>query len=222
MLVLYCSPLWADPPDTGTEGLVEFPRLGWMQVREGDILFQNLDCGPLCDAIESVTLGAGGRDFSHCALVVNREGQWGVIEAYGSVRFTPMDSFRNRVMAPGRTGAIILGRLKPPYDRLSPLAARKAGDYLGIPYDEVFLMDNQALYCSELIYESFREAHGGKPVFPLEPMEFREPGTESLMQTWVDYFDSLGHPVPQGAPGINPGSLSRSPHLELFEMEAAP
>lgn len=225
-LTLFCfgfgQGLWADPPSDTGQDWKEFPRLGWEQIREGDILFQNLDCGPLCEAIETVTRSAGGRDFSHCALVTRRNGEWGVIEAYGTVRFTPMDSFRRRVMAPGRAGAIILGRLKAPLEHLPGLAAQKAEEYLGLPYDGVFLMNNQALYCSELVYDAYKEAGGGEPVFVLEPMEFRDPGTGDWMPTWVDYYDSLGHPIPQGEPGINPGSLSRHPRLELFEMEALP
>mgnify|MGYP003338349778 CR=1 FL=1 len=50
----------------------------------GDLLFQDLDCGPLCDAIEAVTEGAEGRDFSHCAMVVQVGDSLKVVEAIGS------------------------------------------------------------------------------------------------------------------------------------------
>ena len=36
-------------------------------LKEGDLLFQDLNCGELCDAIETVTQGVDGKDFSHCA-----------------------------------------------------------------------------------------------------------------------------------------------------------
>ena len=35
----------------------------------GDLLFQDMDCGPMCDAIEAVTQGAEGAKFSHIGIV---------------------------------------------------------------------------------------------------------------------------------------------------------
>ena len=37
--------------------------------QEGDIFFQDLDCGPPCDAIEAVTQGYIGSNLSHCAII---------------------------------------------------------------------------------------------------------------------------------------------------------
>ncbi|MHC4724324.1 MAG: hypothetical protein ACYS9V_08765 [Planctomycetota bacterium] len=37
--------------------------------KEGDLLFQDLDCGPLCDAIEKVTTGYQGSNFSHVGIL---------------------------------------------------------------------------------------------------------------------------------------------------------
>ena len=40
------------------------------QLEVGDILFQDLDSSPLCDAIELVTPGFENGNFSHIGLVV--------------------------------------------------------------------------------------------------------------------------------------------------------
>ena len=40
-------------------------------LKKGDILFQDLDSSPLCDAIELVTKGYDNRNFSHIGVVVN-------------------------------------------------------------------------------------------------------------------------------------------------------
>ena len=40
-------------------------------LKKGDILFQDLDSSPLCDAIELVTKGYDNRNFSHIGIVVN-------------------------------------------------------------------------------------------------------------------------------------------------------
>ena len=38
------------------------------KIKTGDLLFQNLDCGSLCDAIETVTEGYNAQKFSHIGL----------------------------------------------------------------------------------------------------------------------------------------------------------
>ena len=62
--------------------------------KAGDIVFQDLQCGQLCDAINAVTKGYQGKDFSHVGIVVNYQNQLGVIEAIGSkVQFTSLNIF---------------------------------------------------------------------------------------------------------------------------------
>ncbi len=39
-------------------------------MKEGDLLFQDLDSSPVCDAIELVTPGYKGANFSHIGIVV--------------------------------------------------------------------------------------------------------------------------------------------------------
>ena len=51
----------------------------------GDLLFQDLDCGPLCDAIEEVTTGYDGANFSHVGIAtLDDNGSVVVIEAVSS------------------------------------------------------------------------------------------------------------------------------------------
>ena len=40
------------------------------ELQIGDILFQDLDSSPICDAIEKVTLGYNNYNFSHIGIVV--------------------------------------------------------------------------------------------------------------------------------------------------------
>ena len=39
------------------------------QFQRGDLLFQDLDCGPPCDAIEAVTVGYQNANLSHCDII---------------------------------------------------------------------------------------------------------------------------------------------------------
>jgi len=50
-------------------------------LNEGDLLFQDLDSSPLCDAIEMVTPGYQEADLSHVGLIVRDKGELKVLEA---------------------------------------------------------------------------------------------------------------------------------------------
>lgn len=175
----------------------------------GDLIFQDLDCGDMCDAIEAVTKGFNGLSFSHVGLVDKADGRVLVIEAIGSsVRRIPLDSFARR------TGnKMYVGRVRKPYRHLVSKALQYARKQLGTPYDDAFLYDNGKYYCSELIYDAFLHANHNKPFFALEPMTFKKPGSDEYFPVWKNYYEQLGIPVPEGQPGCNPGGLSRSAKL---------
>ena len=52
---------------------------------------------------------------------------------------------------------VIVGRLKPEYSNLIDDAIIFLKSKLGVPYDDLFLLNNDSYYCSELIYEAFKE-----------------------------------------------------------------
>ncbi|MCS6981863.1 MAG: YiiX/YebB-like N1pC/P60 family cysteine hydrolase [Flavobacteriales bacterium] len=185
-------------------------------LRSGDILFQDLNCGPLCDAIETVTWGTGGRDFSHCGLVVERGDSIYVLEAIGEkVQLTPLRRFFARSGDTDRVENILAGRFDGLSHELREKAAQIGLRELGKPYDDVFLPNNDAWYCSELVAYAYNEA-AGRAVFEPAPMTFRAPGSQTFLPVWKRYFDSLKVEIPEGMPGFNPGALSRHPALRVF------
>lgn len=95
---------------------------------------------------------------------------------------------------------------------LAVKAVERAKAFIGQPYDWYYLPDNDAMYCSELVYESYLD-NNGEHLFPAKPMNFRA-ADGSMPQFWTELFDSLDRPVPEGLPGTNPNDLSRSPLLE--------
>lgn len=188
-----------------------------MQIQPGDILFQDLDCGPLCDAIESVTYGVNGRDFSHCAMVVKIDGHLQVAEAIGdTVQINSLENFFKRSGDVDSVRNILIARMKTAYSGLIPSASAFAKQQAGMPYDDEYLPANGKWYCSELIAEAFRFANNNKPFFESEPMTFKNPVTGQFDTAWVNYFKKLEKPIPEGVPGINPGLLSRSLYLEII------
>ncbi len=196
---------------------VEKEQKTQFNLQAGDILFQDLDCGAACDAIESVTEGVNGMDFSHCGIVAEIDGELKVIEAYGSVQAISIDTFLARSKdSAGRT-KVVVGRLKD-NNGLAEKSAEIAETYLGKAYDKAFILDDDAYYCSELVYECYKAANGGTAYFPLNVMTFKEPYTDSFMPFWTEYYHKLGTEIPEGDSGINPGAISRSAYLEIIEL----
>jgi len=192
--------------------------------KPGDLLFQDLDGGPLCDAIEAVTEGVRGAKFSHVGIAARaNDGQGIVIEAGGGgVKTTPLEQFLARSRDAKGRPKVLVGRLRPELAHLIPRALEEAAALLGKPYDKVFAVGNDSYYCSELVYEAFRRANGGRPAFELAPMTFKDPATGATMPTWVEYYRKLNAPIPEGQPGINPGGISRSPLLRIVHAYGRP
>jgi hypothetical protein len=182
-----------------------------IQLQDGDLIFQDMDCGPLCDAIEAVTEGYNGADFSHMGMVYHRNDTIYIIEAAGNaVRLTPLDKFRKNTSKP-----MPVGRLKPENNNLIPQAIAFSLRQMGVPYDEEYVYNNGSYYCSELIYDAFLFANNNKPFFTLEPMTYKQPGTNVFFPAWVAYFKSISKNIPQGQPGCNPGGISLSDKITV-------
>lgn len=187
-------------------------------IQQGDILFQDLDCGAPCDAIEKVTEGVAGMDFSHCGIVVDIDGQLKVVEAYGKVQAVSIDDFLNRSKDPNGQPKVVIGRLKEGQKILAEKGAAISKSYLGKGYDKAFAMGDDSYYCSELVYECFKTANNNRTFFPLNTMTFKDPETGNYMPFWVDYYKELGMQIPEGEKGINPGAISRNSALEIIRI----
>ncbi|RYJ43213.1 YiiX/YebB-like N1pC/P60 family cysteine hydrolase [Flavobacterium beibuense] len=182
------------------------------ELKDGDLIFQDMDCGPLCDAIEAVTEGYNGNDFSHMGIVYQRNDTIYIIEAAGSaVRLTTLEKFSKNTSKP-----MYVGRLKKKFCKLIPQAIDFSLQQLGVPYDDAYVYDNGAYYCSELIYDAFKHANNDKPFFELQPMTYKEPGTDNFFPAWVDYYKSIDAEIPEGLSGCNPGGISTSHKIEVI------
>lgn len=191
-----------------------FPLLSFAQkvkLQDGDLIFQDMDCGPLCDAIEAVTEGYKGHDFSHMGMVYHQNDTIYIIEAAGTaVRLNTLEKFRQNTKKP-----MYVGRLKKQYRQLIEPAIEFSLKQLGVPYDDEYVYDNGSYYCSELIYDAFMYANDATPFFKLYPMTYKKPGTNQFFPAWVEYYKAINKPIPEGKPGCNPGGMSTSDKIEI-------
>ena len=201
------------------------------QLEVGDILFQDLDSSPLCDAIELVTPGFKNGNFSHIGIVVeigdplcmNPEydptEHIRILEAIpGGVVTTRIDSFLIRSADRNYCPKVIVGRLNDNYKNTIAKAIEFVKKQIGVDYDDSFLLDNNQYYCSELIYEAFEK----DSIFQLKPMTFLDPKSGDTLQTWIDYYSELEEEIPQNKLGINPGSMSLSDKIEIVHQYGIP
>ena len=201
------------------------------QLELGDILFQDLDSSPICDAIELVTLGYKDGNFSHIGIVVEIGDPYfmnpkykpnehiRVLEALpGGVITTRLDSFLMRSSDYNHNPKVIVGRLNDEYKNTVPTAVQFAKKQIGVDYDEIFILNNDKYYCSELIYEAFSK----DSVFHLEPMTFLHPESNDTLPTWEDYYTEIGVEIPQNKMGINPGSMSLSEKIKIIHFYGIP
>jgi len=189
------------------------------KLQEGDLLFQDLDSSPLCDAIELVTPGYNGANFSHIGLVVLDNDTLKVLEAIPpKVMITNLDDFINRSFDKNGNPKVIVGRLKKEFTNSISNAVSYSKSKLEITYDEVFLINNETYYCSELIFEAFEK----DSIFQLKPMTFLHPETKDTLKVWKEYYSDLNTNIPEGNPGINPGIMSLSNKIEMVHFYGIP
>lgn len=190
-------------------------------LRTGDLVFVGLPLdyeveGDMSSAIAASTGQDGELNLIHVAIAeVDGDDVW-IIDAtlrHGVDRH-PLDTFlTDFTLKDGSLPEMVVRRVSG-VDAAA--AVERAKTFCGQPYDLHFLPDNGAMYCSELVQESFLDA-SGKPVFESEPMNWQSSdGTIPAYWEWL--FGQLGMEVPQGVPGTNPQGEFSSPCLSAVPL----
>ena len=159
---------------------------------------------PLIDAIE----GASQCPLSHCGIVgKNNNGDLIIYEALHGVEMTPLKKFLLR----GRQQGFAVYRLKESYRAQIPATLAAVQKYLGRPYDIRYEMDDEKIYCSELIYKAFRDVTGEELGRLVRLGDLK----------WQPYEATIRQ-LEQGVPPldrlmITPRDLALAPQLELVQ-----
>ena len=172
-------------------------------LRPGDLLFQ-VGEGGMSGAIEASTGGV----YSHVGILGETlEDVWEAVPGAG-VRHVSLQRFLDE-SARDAEGKPYVRVFRAPCDW--PDVLKRVQALEGRPYDVAFLPGDASLYCSELVYECYRDSSGA-PLFSSIPMTFKGPDGATVPY-WTAHYDSLGVAIPEGAPGTNPNDLSHSPIL---------
>lgn len=225
-----CHPFSRQTPDLQPDDY--FPQAG-------DLLFNVADASAFAAAITDATAQRDSLKFSHVAIVaVSGDGADSpsgisagtrpdtdaspiaaspgtpyVIEAssrHGVARTTWTEYLANAPKINGKPAIVVMRVIVPDFPLTD--AVSRAASHIGEGYDWSFLPDNGRLYCSELVYESYRWPNGA-PLFPARPMNFRD-ADGNMPAFWTELFEKLGEPIPEGVPGTNPSDLAKEPVLQ--------
>lgn len=175
-------------------------------LRSGDLLFVVNGDG---NSITSVTDGVDGLGIDHVAIY--SEGN--VIEAIpvkGVVEW-PLDSLLARLTL---NDAVLVGRVRGVDPQCS---VENAAKFVGLPYDDIFMPGDSAIYCSELVQVSYVSKKGSGPVFGTIPMSFHD-STGRVTDFWTKFYAARGLVVPEGEPGSNPGQISRDQQVRILGL----
>ena len=197
-------------------------------IKTGDLLFigipgdYSLDESEMDGAISAATgkdnaTGAKDLNLIHVAILeVGKDTTW-IIDAtikHGVDRH-PIDTmFKEFTLKDGSQPTYIVKRLKD--SKKAAQYVENAKQFLGLPYDVAFLPDNGALYCSELVRESYRTPQGGY-IFDEKPMNFKNSEGEFPVY-WQQLFALIGQEIPQDIPGTNPQDMSEAPVLKTIPV----
>ena len=135
------------------------------EIREGDVIFQT------SQSEQSPLLQFATRSkITHCGIIVMKNGKPYVLETLKTLVLTPLDKF----IARGVDGKYWLKRSKKDNIKI------KYNSYLGKPYDLAFKFDNGKFYCSELIYEIYKNQLGIELCKPKKVGDYLIIGTDKL------------------------------------------
>ncbi len=183
-------------------------ELRWgIHIEPGDVVFQDLQCGPRCDLIREVTHSR----YTHVGIVLDEDGDRVVWEAFRPVGRAPLADWVQR----GRDKLVAVYRWDAASRDHLPAIAREVRAMRGLPYDGDYQWDDDRIYCSELIAKAAQRATG-HVLFEPHPSG---PGSFGANAGLIRQM-SKGRLTEQ-TPLVSPWDLTRSAHLTRVVDELA-
>ncbi|NLR68244.1 YiiX family permuted papain-like enzyme [Chitinophaga varians] len=176
--------------------------------KAGDVIFQE----SMSDLSTAIKLATHSK-YSHCGIILPKDGELYVYEALQPVRYTPLQAWINR----GRKGHYVIKRLKNADSVITQTTVQKMVDagkkYNGKNYDFYFGWSDERIYCSELVWKIYKESTGlelGK-LEQLKDFDLNSPAVKEQMK------QIYGNNIPMTEQIISPVSMFNSPLLKTVE-----
>ena len=134
------------------------------KLREGDVIFHASDSRQ-APMLRYATMSP----VTHCGIIVDKGGTLYVLEAEGKVQLTSIDKFIQRGI-----GKCYMVR-RPSKDLGQHIRYKQ---FLGMKYDIAFKFDNGKYYCSELVYDIYKNQYGVKLCDPRPLKDYHTLGIE--------------------------------------------
>ncbi|WP_127716890.1 YiiX/YebB-like N1pC/P60 family cysteine hydrolase [Halobacteriovorax sp. HLS] len=167
------------------------------KLKVGDIILLDLDCYS-CQVIEDET----NSRFSHSGVVISDGRELYVAQSLSNVHHLKVNDFLRM------TKKFIVKRPVVNIDRFKKYHWQVyKRNYYQLPFDYLYLWDDESLYCSEFIYK-FMNALIDFKNFEVAPMDFSN--------NWNYWEDHFGTTPPQDMPGISPEDFNKSKDFKLI------
>ncbi|WP_312556905.1 YiiX/YebB-like N1pC/P60 family cysteine hydrolase [Empedobacter brevis] len=179
------------------------------EIQNGDLIFVGAQTEELSGAISRVTKLSDQTNFDHVGLIEKTSDSIFVLHAApmgGSQREEIHHFYTSQTE---KNNQIVIYRLKSDVQASIPKAIIKAKTMLGKPYNWLYILNEDELYCSDFVERAFRD----DKVFELIPMNFKNKETGLIDTFWVDFYRKKGKEVPENEPGTNPNQLATSEKL---------
>jgi len=183
-------------------------------LHSGDLIFVVSENSNFEKSIVEVTKSKE-LNFSHVGIINVTDSGIFVVEAAPEkgVVYTKFHDFKTE----NKNNTLYIASFKPEYQKYGQDAINRACTHLGKGYDYAFDLKNDLYYCSELVYDAYAHATENPNFFETPLMTFRNIETNELVPYWIDYFEKLQTPIPEGKPGINPNGLSKSDKIVVSD-----
>ena len=175
--------------------------------QEGDIIFQAMSTTQSM-AIKLATKS----DYTHCGILLKKDGKLQVFEAIRKVSWTPLDVWIKR----GVNGHYVLMRLRDSTS-LTPhkleVMTKNAALFAGKDYDLLFEWSDEKIYCSELVWKLYQR-HAGIELGSLRLVRDYDLNHEEVQKKALERY---GLEIPWEQQVVAPSDIMNCGLLELVE-----
>jgi hypothetical protein len=172
--------------------------------KAGDIIFQS----SLSGQSHAIQLATKSR-YSHCGILLEKNGKLQVFEAVQPVKFTPFEQWIRQ----GDNQHYVVKRLKDPSvltDEVITSMLKEGKKLEGKNYDIYFGWSDETIYCSELVWKLYHRTTNLElgELKPLGSYDLSDPIVKRILQ------ERYGKKIPKEEQMISPGAIFDSELLE--------